>query len=113
MDVKERKKILSIVSKIEKLKAELIDLVDNEQGKEGEVTKSDSDRVATFVNSISNLSTEEMEKQLLEFNHKELGNIFVEVGGPGGDKRKPKSWLIERILWLAKEFIEGHKSIRD
>jgi len=113
VDTKERKKILSIVKKIDKLKEELLELIGNEQPKEKKTNKSASDRVVIFVQNISILSTDEMEKQLHEFNHKELGDIFLEVGGSGGDKRKPKAWLIERILWLAKEFIEGHKSIRD
>ena len=72
-----------------------------------------SERIEKFVQSIVKLSSDEMEKELNEFSHKELGNIFVKVGGSGGEKRKPKAWLIERILWLSKEFIKGHKAIRD
>jgi hypothetical protein len=111
MDAKERKKILSIINKIEKLKEELLVLVGNDQVQDK--NKSGPDNVSIFVKNISKMSIAGMEKQLNEFSHKELGNIFVEVGGSGADKRRPKAWLIERILWLSKEFIEGHKSIRD
>ena len=113
MNTKEKKKILSIVNKIDKLRAEIIELVGDEQAIEKNKTSPDSNTATIYVKSIAELSTEEMENQLQKFSHKELGNIFVEVGGSGGDKRKPKAWLIERILWLAKEFIEGHKAIRD
>jgi len=43
---------------------------------------------------------------------KELGEMFVEAGGPVSDKKKPKLWLIEQILWRVFDFERGHEVIR-
>jgi hypothetical protein len=42
----------------------------------------------------------------------ELGAVFVEAGGPSSDKKKPKVWLVEQILWRVFDFERGHEAIR-
>ena len=42
----------------------------------------------------------------------ELGAVFVEAGGPSSDKKKPKAWLVEQILWRVFDFERGHEAIR-
>lgn len=68
---------------------------------------------ADIISEFSALSRFDLEQKLAELTHKELGEVFVAFGGTSGDKGKPKAWLIERIVWLLKDSISGHKSRRD
>lgn len=52
------------------------------------------------------------EKQLSGMKQNELGSIFVEADGPASDRRKPKAWLLEQILWRLFDFERGHDAIR-
>ena len=52
------------------------------------------------------------EAYLGELKQTELGAVFVAAGGPGVDKKKPKQWLVEQILWRLFDFEAGHKAIR-
>jgi hypothetical protein len=45
--------------------------------------------------------------------HHELGAVLVEAGGQSSDKKKPKTWLIEQILWRIFDFERGHEVIRE
>ena len=85
-------------------------------GKDSKNTKKKievSSEVRKIINSIPSFSVTELEGKLETLGHKDLGYVFVDVGGSSADKRKPKAWLVERIMWLSKEFSESHKSIRD
>ncbi len=108
----EKRRLQGILQKIDTLRKEVESLI----GDESKGTKKNSgpsEEVRELIDSIGSLSARELENQLNAFGHKELGDIFVGIGGSSGDKRKPKAWLIERIMWLSKEFSESHKSIRD
>lgn len=52
------------------------------------------------------------EVRLSEMKQHELGAIFTEAGGPPADRKKPKSWLLEQILWRVFDFDRGHDAIR-
>lgn len=52
------------------------------------------------------------EEKLLALKHHELGAVFVEAGGPSSDKKKPKVWLVDQILWRVFDFERGHEAIR-
>ena len=58
------------------------------------------------------LGRQDAEAYLGELKQSELGAVFVAAGGPGVDKKKPKQWLVERILWRLFDFEAGHKAIR-
>lgn len=62
--------------------------------------------------SFKSLSRTEVEKNLSEMRQHELGAVFTEAGGPSTDKKKPKAWLIEQILWRLFDFERGHEAIR-
>ncbi|WP_020563610.1 hypothetical protein [Methylosarcina fibrata] len=112
MTESDKTKLQSILRKIDALKKEVEELIggDNEKStKKPEV----SIEAKALIESIGALSTSDLETRLNTLGHKDLGDVFVAVGGSSGDKRKPKAWLIERIMWLAKEFSESHKSIRE
>lgn len=112
MNDTEKRKLQSILRKLDSLTEEIAELL-------GDETKSEprrigpSENAARILGSINALSSNELESELNTLGQKDLGEVFVAVGGSSGDKRKPKTWLVERILWLSKEFAEGHKSIRD
>lgn len=52
------------------------------------------------------------EAYLTELKQTELGAAFVAAGGPSTDKKKPKQWLVEQILWRIFDFEAGHNAIR-
>jgi hypothetical protein len=52
------------------------------------------------------------EERLSAMKQHELGAVFVEAGGPSSDKKKPKAWLVEQILWRVFDFERGHEAIR-
>lgn len=51
-------------------------------------------------------------ERLAGMKQHELGALFVEAGGPSSDKRKPKVWLVDQILWRLFDFERGHEAIR-
>lgn len=54
----------------------------------------------------------EAEARLSELRQQDLGALFVQAGGPGADKKKPKAWLAEQVLWRLFDFERGHEAIR-
>lgn len=62
--------------------------------------------------SLKWLERSAAEHQLSELKQHELGAIFAECGGPSTDKKKPKVWLVEQILWRIFDFERGHEAIR-
>ena len=63
--------------------------------------------------SLKSIERSAAEHQLSELKQHELGAIFVESGGPSTDKKKPKVWLVEQILWRIFDFERGHEAIRN
>ena len=64
------------------------------------------------VRKSRELGRQNSEAYLGELRQAELGAVFVAAGGPGADKKKPKQWLVEQILWRLFDFEAGHKAIR-
>lgn len=58
------------------------------------------------------LGRQDAEAYLATLKHTELGAIFISAGGSATDKKKPKQWLIEKILWHMFDFEAGHQAIR-
>lgn len=52
------------------------------------------------------------EARLSELRQQDLGAVFVQAGGPGADRKKPKVWLVEQVLWRLFDFERGHEAIR-
>lgn len=112
MNESDKKKLQSILRKIDYLRKEVEELIGKTDKKTSHKPET-SPEIKALIKSIGSLTASDLEAKLTTLGHKELGDVFVGVGGASGDKRKPKAWLIERIMWLAKEFSEGHKSIRE
>lgn len=62
--------------------------------------------------SLRTLERGTAEERLSAMKQHELGAVFVEAGGPSSDKKKPKAWLVEQILWRVFDFERGHEAIR-
>ncbi|NHM25927.1 hypothetical protein G7K71_02660 [Desulfofundulus sp. TPOSR] len=60
---------------------------------------------------LKTISREEAERLLEGLKHEELGNIFSTIG-PSRDRKKPKKWLIDQILWHYYDFETGHRILR-
>lgn len=112
MNESEKKRLRGILNRLDALKRDVEELL----GAEEAPTSYGSSRsvyASRLVADINSLSSTELETRLEALSHKDLGVVFVAIGGASGDKRKPKAWLIDRILWLSKEFTEGHRAIRE
>ncbi len=112
MNEVEKRKLQGILQKIDALRKKVEGLLGDETINVKKKSEP-SEEAKQIINSISSLSVGALEDKLNTLGHKDLGAVFVGVGGSSSDKRKPKAWLIERIMWLSKEFSEGHKSIRE
>lgn len=66
----------------------------------------------SFLASIKTVERSAAEEQLGVMKQHELSAVFVEAGGSSTDKKKPKAWLIEQILWRVFDFERGHEAIR-
>lgn len=113
MNDSEKRKLTTILKKLDKLRDELNELIVANTDKQESSQENKTDNATKLLENINLLSAQELRLQLQELNYKELGDVFVGLGGASGDKKKPKAWLEERILWLSKEFSAGHKSIRE
>lgn len=69
----------------------------------------DSRAVLASLRTVERCTAEE---RLGAMKQHELGAVFVEAGGPSSDKKKPKVWLVEQILWRVFDFERGHEAIR-
>ncbi len=65
-----------------------------------------------FLASVSGQDRSAVEQKLAALKQQELGAIFVEAGGASTDRKKPKTWLVEQILWRLFDFNKGHDAIR-
>lgn len=105
------------LEKLERILAEATALVrelkaDRGTPKTTETEKDDSFDSAGFLARMRTLERSVAESELSQLKQHELGAIFALAGGASGDKRKPKAWLIEQILWRAFDFERGHDTIR-
>jgi hypothetical protein len=112
MNEAEKKRLRSILNRLDALKREIEDLLGVDESPSPHAIGTSGD-VTRLVANINLLSSTELETRLEGLSHKDLGDVFVAIGGASGDKRKQKAWLMERILWLSKEFAEGHRAIRE
>jgi len=80
---------------------------DSEQGLRPEI---DAQSVLAAIKGLGRVVAKE---RLDAMKQHELGALFVESGGSSSDKKKPKVWLVEQILWRVFDFERGHEAIRN
>lgn len=64
------------------------------------------------LHRLRSLERTAVEARLGELKQHELGTVFAQAGGPSADRKKPKVWLVEQILWRVFDFERGHEAIR-
>jgi len=85
-------------------------LADTNTGEDREA--SPSFNAAKEIAELRAASRAQAEARLSELRQQDLGALFVQAGGPGVDRKKPKVWLIEQVLWRLFDFERGHEAIR-
>ncbi|MGK5094390.1 hypothetical protein WDW89_20535 [Deltaproteobacteria bacterium TL4] len=67
---------------------------------------------ASELTTLKAMKRSDAEAKLSEMKQIELGAVFVVAGGAPSEKKRPKVWLIEQILWRVFDFDRGHDVIR-
>lgn len=113
MTPQQRKKLEKLLKTLDESQALIRELLCDSarDGSAGHTPPHDFDARALLV-SLKAHERSAAEQQLSELKQHELGAIFVESGGPSTDKKKPKVWLVEQILWRIFDFERGHEAIR-
>jgi hypothetical protein len=68
--------------------------------------------VYTIKAEIERLGRDAAGQRLSEMSQQQLGELLISLGGTGQDRKRPKDWLIARILWHMFDFEAGHELIR-
>lgn len=102
-------KLSKLLDEAQSLLSDLLSVPDETKWHEPE---TDFD-AKSFLIALRTNSRTDAESSLSTMKQNELGAVFVESGGPSGDKKKPKAWLIEQILWRVFDFDRGHETIRN
>ena len=51
-------------------------------------------------------------QKLEKWKQPDLARFYAHLGGPSRDKKKPKDWLVQRILWQLFDFQSGHELLK-
>lgn len=108
----ERRKLDRIARSLEDSLAFVRDLLNDSADMQEKEVASNFDAAAELA-SLKQLDRSVAELRLSELKQHELGAIFVNAGGPLADKKKPKVWLVEQLLWRVFDFERGHEAIRN
>ncbi len=68
---------------------------------------------SAFLQRIKTVDRGTAEVDLGVLKQSQLGSIFGLAGGSPNDKKKPKKWLVEQILWRLFDFQRGQSAIRE
>jgi hypothetical protein len=111
MTPQQKRKLEKLSKALEEAQAVIRDLLQEQYADTEQVSWTGFD-ARTFLASLKGIDRADAEKQLGAMKQHELGAVFVESGGPSSDKKKPKVWLVEQILWRVFDFEHGHEAIR-
>lgn len=101
------------LSEISREISQLTDLIEKEVEFEIEKNNNKSEiKPLEIVSMLRSLNRLEAENFLKNSKQKTLSEIFIALGGSSVDKKKPKQWLIERILWEIFDFKKGHELLK-
>ena len=105
------KALLRLADRLEAEAQKVRQLV-TEQSGERTTTKPAVTLPEGLLEELRNADRGVAEKLLQGLTQKHLGEVFVELGGPGAGKKRSKDWLMERCLWYLFDFRAGHEIIR-
>ncbi len=111
MTPQERKKLERIARALEEATASVRELLEEPNSIHEKEVSSTFNAVSELV-LLKAMERSAAEANLSEMKQHELGAVFVEAGGPPSDKKRPKVWLVEQILWRVFDFDRGHEVIR-
>lgn len=112
MTPQQKRKLEKLSRVLDEAQSLLSELLSASEESIGHEHQTDFD-ARSFLVTLRNDSRGDAECRLGAMKQSELGAVFVESGGPSGDKKKPKVWLVEQILWRVFDFERGHEAIRN
>jgi hypothetical protein len=65
-----------------------------------------------FVEQLRSMERSVAAQQLAALSHKQIANVYAQLGGGGGGKKRGKDWLLEKVLWQLFDFQAGHEIIK-
>jgi len=68
--------------------------------------------VPPSADELKVLEREKAYERLEELKQKDVAQLYINLGGASRDKKKPKEWLIKRILWQVFDFQSGHDILK-
>lgn len=113
MKEQHKRKIQSIVNLLKELTEDLEKILAEEEQPISPRKKVNHIDGAKLIKEIEALDRQNAEEFLKNLKHSQLGEVFVLQGGSGSDKKKPKAWLVDQIIWMTFDFKQGHKAIRE
>lgn len=111
MSPQDRRKLERVSKELEGALGVIREILTNESISVGHESASEFD-AASEIGRLKLLDRAAAESRLAELKQQELGALFVQSGGPSADRKKPKVWLAEQILWRLFDFERGHEAIR-
>ena len=113
MPPQDKKKLEKLASLLRESQTLLRDLLGKSEARQDTPASARGgiDAVAC-LSQLRTLDRAAAETFLADLKQHELGAIFVQSGGPQADRKKPKAWLVEQILWRVFDFERGHEAIR-
>ncbi|MBW1700478.1 MAG: hypothetical protein JRK26_27310 [Deltaproteobacteria bacterium] len=119
MNTSKVRKLTNIAEKLKAIADDLNQLVaelDKEEQKpvhKRAKKSSSSVNVPPSIEELKQFDRKKAIKILDELKQKDVAQLYSDLGGASRDKKKPKDWLIERILWQLFDFQSGHDILKD
>ncbi len=111
MSPHDKKRLERIARELEGALTAVREMLDGSEVSAGRESTAEFDATGELAR-LRLLDRSAAESCLGELKQQELGALFVQAGGPAADRKKPKVWLAEQILWRLFDFERGHEAIR-
>lgn len=113
MDERKKKKIINLLTDLNKICRELSELLSEDLSDSVKSKGSNAEfKAKEVLEGIMQLDRQAAAEKMREMKHRELGELFKVAGGSSTEKKRPKEWLIDRIIWMVFDFKHCHETIR-
>jgi hypothetical protein len=65
-----------------------------------------------FVEQLQSMERSVAAQQLSTLTHKQLADLYSQLGGASAGKKRGKDWLLDRVLWQLFDFHAGPEIIK-
>lgn len=118
MDNKDKTKLANIAQRLQELCTELTELVKELENIESTSAQAESgkrppDDFNLLATELKSDGREVSLQKLRGWKQTDLARLYKHLGGTSRDSKKPKKWLLERILWQLFDFQSGHQLLKD